>query len=483
MLFNSFEFMIFFPLVVIGYFLLPPRFRWAFLLGASYYFYMCWKAEYLVLIVISTLIDYVAGLRMGKTAVRSRRKKYLLLSLVANLGILFTFKYANFFSESLRVALNQFNIFYDMPMFDLLLPVGISFYTFQSMSYTIDVYRGEQQPERHLGKFALYVAFFPQLVAGPIERSLRLLPQFDRVFKFDYERVVSGLRLMLWGFFKKLVIADRLAIYVNEAYNHPAEYQGLTLLLATYFFAIQIYCDFSGYSDIAIGAARVMGYDLMTNFRQPYFSKSISEFWRRWHISLSTWFRDYLYIPLGGNRVGKQRWYFNLFAVFVISGLWHGANWTFVVWGALHGGYLIFAIVTADWRQKLAHWSGLAKRPALHNLLRTLITFHLVLFAWIFFRANSLSEAFMIIGNMAALDFCLESLKSLNIALGWGELLVAIGSILFLELAHLLQSRGKVHSWITARPAALRWSVYYLLLLAIAFFGVFNHSEFIYFQF
>ena len=469
--------------MVIGYFLLPPRFRWAFLLGASYYFYMCWKAEYLVLIVISTLIDYVAGLRMGKTAVRSRRKKYLLLSLVANLGILFTFKYANFFSESLRVALNQFNIFYDMPMFDLLLPVGISFYTFQSMSYTIDVYRGEQQPERHLGKFALYVAFFPQLVAGPIERSLRLLPQFDRVFKFDYERVVSGLRLMLWGFFKKLVIADRLAIYVNEAYNHPAEYQGLTLLLATYFFAIQIYCDFSGYSDIAIGAARVMGYDLMTNFRQPYFSKSISEFWRRWHISLSTWFRDYLYIPLGGNRVGKQRWYFNLFAVFVISGLWHGANWTFVVWGALHGGYLIFAIVTADWRQKLAHWSGLAKRPALHNLLRTLITFHLVLFAWIFFRANSLSEAFMIIGNMAALDFSLESLKSLNIALGWGELLVAIGSILFLELAHLLQSRGKVHSWITARPAALRWSVYYLLLLAIAFFGVFNHSEFIYFQF
>lgn len=483
MLFNSFEFAIFFPLVVIGYFLLPPRFRWAFLLGASYYFYMCWKAEYLVLIVISTLIDYVAGLRMGKTTVRSRRKKYLLLSLVANLGILFTFKYANFFSESLRVALNQFNIFYDMPMFDLLLPVGISFYTFQSMSYTIDVYRGEQQPERHLGKFALYVAFFPQLVAGPIERSLRLLPQFDRVFKFDYERVVSGLRLMLWGFFKKLVIADRLAIYVNEAYNHPAEYQGLTLLLATYFFAIQIYCDFSGYSDIAIGAARVMGYDLMTNFRQPYFSKSISEFWRRWHISLSTWFRDYLYIPLGGNRVGKQRWYFNLFAVFVISGLWHGANWTFVVWGALHGGYLIFAIVTADWRQKLAHWSGLAKRPALHNLLRTLITFHLVLFAWIFFRANSLSEAFMIIGNMAALDFSLESLKSLNIALGWGELLVAIGSILFLELAHLLQSRGKVHSWITARPAALRWSVYYLLLLAIAFFGVFNHSEFIYFQF
>lgn len=483
MLFNSFEFAIFFPLVVIGYFLLPPRFRWAFLLGASYYFYMCWKAEYLVLIVISTLIDYVAGLRMGKTTVRSRRKKYLLLSLVANLGILFTFKYANFFSESLRVALNQFNIFYDMPMFDLLLPVGISFYTFQSMSYTIDVYRGEQQPERHLGKFALYVAFFPQLVAGPIERSLRLLPQFDRVFKFDYERVVSGLRLMLWGFFKKLVIADRLAIYVNEAYNHPAEYQGLTLLLATYFFAIQIYCDFSGYSDIAIGAARVMGYDLMTNFRQPYFSKSISEFWRRWHISLSTWFRDYLYIPLGGNRVGKQRWYFNLFAVFVISGLWHGANWTFVVWGALHGGYLIFAIVTADWRQKLAHWSGLAKRPALHNLLRTLITFHLVLFAWIFFRANSLSEAFMIIGNMAALDFSLESLKSLNIALGWGELLVAIGSILFLELAHLLQSRGKVHSWITAQPAPLRWSVYYLLLLAIAFFGVFNHSEFIYFQF
>jgi len=240
MLFNSLEFLIFFPIVVVAYFSLPHRFRWVFLLGASYYFYMCWKAEYVVLILASTLIDYVAGIQMGKTPDRGQRKKYLILSIIANLGILFSFKYANFFSDSLRIALQQFNIFYDFPVFDVLLPVGISFYTFQSLSYSIDVYRGEKEPERNFGKFALYVAFFPQLVAGPIERSTNLLPQFEKRISFNYERLVSGLRLMLWGFFKKIVIADRLAVYVNEVYNSPAEFQGLTLVLATYFFAFHI---------------------------------------------------------------------------------------------------------------------------------------------------------------------------------------------------------------------------------------------------
>lgn len=253
----------------------------------------------------------------------------------------------------------------------MLLPVGISFYTFQSLSYSIDVYRGEKEPERNFGKFALYVAFFPQLVAGPIERSTNLLPQFDRRISFDYDRFVSGLRLMLWGFFKKIVIADRLAIYVNEVYNSPAEFQGLTLILATYFFAFQIYCDFSGYSDIAIGAARIMGYDLMINFRQPYFSQSIAEFWKRWHISLSTWFKDYLYIPLGGNRVAKNRWYFNLMAVFLISGLWHGANWTFVLWGFLHGFYLVFSIWTQNIRDTISHAFRVDRFPALQRFFKS----------------------------------------------------------------------------------------------------------------
>jgi len=483
MLFNSLEFLVFFPIVVVAYFSLPHRFRWIFLLGASYYFYMCWKAEYVVLILASTLIDYVAGIQMGKTPDKGRRKKYLILSLIANLGILFSFKYANFFNESLRVALQQFNIFYDFPLFNVLLPVGVSFYTFQSLSYSIDVYRGEKEPEHHFGKFALYVAFFPQLVAGPIERSTRLLPQFDKRISFNQERFVSGLRLMLWGFFKKIVIADRLAIYVNEVYNSPAEFQGLTLLLATYFFAFQIYCDFSGYSDIAIGAARIMGYDLMTNFRQPYFSQSIAEFWKRWHISLSTWFKDYLYIPLGGNRVAKERWYFNLMAVFLISGLWHGANWTFVLWGFLHGFYLVFSIWTQNIRDSISHALRMDRFPALQRFFKIVVTFHLVLFAWIFFRANSISDAFLIIHNMLNVDFSMAGLQQVNVALGWGELGIALLSILFLEFIHLVEAGTTLKKRFLESPRALRWAVYYSLALGIIFFGVFNHTQFIYFQF
>ena len=483
MLFNSFQFLVFFPIVVAAFFMMSHRYRWAFLLAASYYFYMCWKPEYIILIIVSTLIDYYAGIRMGKAAQKSKRKKYLILSLCSNLGILFFFKYANFFSESTRSIFNQFNIFLETPAFDYLLPVGISFYTFQTLSYSIDVYRGQKEPECHLGKFALYVAFFPQLVAGPIERSTRLLPELAKKVKFDADRVVSGLQLMMWGFFKKLVIADRLAIYVNEAYNHPAEYQGLTLILATYFFAYQIYCDFSGYSDIAIGAARVLGYDLMINFRQPYYARSISEFWRRWHISLSTWFKDYLYIPLGGNRTVKWRWYYNLMIVFVVSGLWHGANWTFILWGFLHGFYLVFAIASQNVRDKLASWVKLDRLPAIYNFLKTFIVFNLVGFAWIFFRANSIDEAFLIIHNISLLEFSTAELLRINIELGWGELLIAFASIIFLEFIHLYQIRTNNELPFGKSPAALRWAFYYVVTLGIIFYGVFNHSEFIYFQF
>jgi alginate O-acetyltransferase complex protein AlgI len=478
-LFNSLQFLIFFPLVVGFYFALPYKYRWILLLAASYYFYGCWKAEYLVLIVASTLIDYSAGLLMSKYPDKRRRRIFLIMSLSANLGLLFSFKYFNFASNALMTLFQFLNIGLDMPMLDVLLPVGISFYTFQTMSYTIDVYRGNTKAEKRFGIFALYVSFFPQLVAGPIERSGRLLGQFYRRSDFEYQRVVDGLKFMLWGFIKKTVIADRLAIIVDQIYTSPTEYSGAFLLLATYLFAFQIYCDFSGYSDIAIGAAKVMGYDLMTNFNRPYFSKSISEFWKRWHISLSTWFRDYLYIPLGGNRVGKWRWYYNLLIVFLISGLWHGANWTFLIWGALHGFYLIFSIWTKDLRKHVSNILALDKIPGIQSLFSVLVTFHLVLFSWIFFRANSLSEALFIIKKIFS-DFTFNMQIS-NITIS--ELGLSAFLIFFLIAAELFQGKTAMLAWLKEKPIWLRWSLYYAGLMLIFFFGVFDSHQFIYFQF
>ena len=341
MLFNSLQFIVFFPIVVAAYFALNAKYRWILLLLASYYFYMCWSYKYIVLIMISTVVDYVAGILMYKLEKQRARKLLLLASLTTNLGLLFFFKYFNFFGDSINFVFERFNIFARVPAYEYLLPVGISFYTFQTLSYTIDIYRRKQKPEYHFGRFALFVSFFPQLVAGPIERSVNLIPQFRQDFKFEYERVKEGILLMVWGFFKKVVIADRLAEYVNLVYNNPADFAGLQNVIATFFFSFQIYCDFSGYSDIAIGSALIMGYRLMTNFRRPYFAASIGEFWHRWHISLSTWFRDYVYISLGGNRVVKWRYYYNLFITFLVSGLWHGAEWTFVIWGAIHGFYTV----------------------------------------------------------------------------------------------------------------------------------------------
>lgn len=482
MLFNSFRFLIFFPIVVILYFGIPHKYRWILLLAASYYFYMCWKAEYLLLIIASTLVDYYAGLRMGKIPEKEKRRFYLILSLSVNLGLLFTFKYFNFVNESLRQAFQYFNIMYHVPTLKVLLPVGISFYTFQTLSYTIDVYRGDREPERHLGIFALYVSFFPQLVAGPIERSTRLLPQFFEKMEFDYQRVKDGLLLMAWGFFKKVVIADWVAIFVNRVYSNPELYPGLPSIVATYFFAFQIYCDFSGYSDIAIGAAQVMGYRLMLNFRRPYFSKSIGEFWKRWHISLSSWFRDYLYIPLGGNRVKRARMYGNIFIVFLVSGFWHGANWTFIVWGGLHGAYLLISRWTAQWRNRLHQISGLAKIPKVHRIIKVVITFHLVLFAWIFFRAKSIGDAFLIIGNLFT-RFNVSALFSIN-GFGVQHFALSIVSILVLIAVELFQRNHNIRLWLSARPVIMRWAIYYGLIIYILLFGAYdNTNEFIYFQF
>lgn len=490
MLFNSVEFLVFLPLVVALYFATPHRFRWVLLLGASYYFYAAWKAEYLVLIIASTLVDYWAGLQMAKRE-QTRRRPFLLVSLVSNLGLLFFFKYANFFGSSVQATLDSINVFADVPMFDLLLPVGISFYTFQTLSYSIDVYRGNVDAERHLGRFALYVSFFPQLVAGPIERSSSLLPQFRKDHltgnRFEFDRMRQGLTQIAWGFFKKLVIADRLAIYVDAVYNNPSSFEGATVVLATYLFAFQIYCDFSGYSDIAIGSARLMGYDLMENFRRPYHAKSIGEFWRRWHISLSTWFRDYLYIPLGGNRVVKWRWYYNLFIVFLVSGLWHGANWTFVVWGALHGIYLVVGIVSQPVRDRVWSISSSPILKTLRPVIATVVTFHLVLAAWVFFRANSVTDVAVLFSQMTAFDLeFLSRPRSLVAGIsGFSsiQLAIAIAAVAFMEAVHYWERGTSLYDRLQAMPIAARWAISYAVIFATIFFGTYENQAFIYFQF
>ncbi len=489
MLFNSFQFLIFFPVVVILYFLLPHKFRWLHLLIASCVFYIAFIPVYILILFATIIIDYIAGIMIGRSAGR-RRKWYLVLSIVANVSILAVFKYYNFFIENINDVIHGIGLItYDMPYLNIILPIGLSFHTFQAMSYTIEVYRGKQAPERHFGIYALYVMFFPQLVAGPIERPQNLLPQFHERKYFNSSNIINGLRLMMWGLFKKVVIADRLAIVSDPVFNNPHEHTPLALAIATFFFSFQIFCDFSGYSDMAIGAARVMGFKLMKNFDKPYQSKSISEFWGRWHISLSTWFRDYLYISLGGNRVSVPRWYFNLFFVFLVSGFWHGANWTFVIWGALHGFYLIFAIITKKYREGLAKATGLSKIPWLYNTLQVLTTFILVMIGWVFFRANSLGDAIYILKQVPVLIADIPKLVHFFQMLGSNfpmdpmTLGLSILLIAFLEGFHYLQARRNISQLFNRLPAPARWSLYYVVIFIILFFGVFENRQFIYFQF
>jgi alginate O-acetyltransferase complex protein AlgI len=481
MLFNSLHFLFFFPIVVAIYFSINHKYRWILLLFSSYYFYMSWKAEYIVLIIFSTLVDYIVGIQIYKSKNKTRKKIFLALSLIVNLGLLFTFKYFNFFSDSFRIILQQFTITLNPSTIKLLLPVGISFYTFQTLSYTIDIYRGKIKPQKHLGIFAVYVSFFPQLVAGPIERAKNLLPQFFKKQYFEYERVVDGLKLMLWGFFKKIVIADRLSIIVDTIYNDPTEYTGLSLILATLFFAFQIYCDFSGYSDIAIGSSQVMGFRLMDNFKRPYFSRSISEFWKRWHISLSTWFKDYLYIPLGGNKTSIPRWYVNILIVFMVSGLWHGANWTFIAWGALHGFYLIVETTTNPLKKKIISFLGLQKFPNLILTTEICSTFILVNIGWIFFRANSIEDGFYVIGHLFQ-NLSLDLNQGIA-GISWVDLIIAFTMIGFMEVVHLTQEHTGIRKMLKNEPLILRWSIYIFMILSLLLFGVFHNAQFIYFQF
>ena len=480
MLFNSFEFcFIFFPLVTGLYFLLPHRHRWKLLLAASCWFYMAFVPVYILILAFTIGVDYVSGL-MIEPAQGRRRKLFLTASVVANVSVLAVFKYWDFLNQSIGAIFQTWGLPYAIPDLGMLLPIGLSFHTFQSLSYTIEVYRGKQQAERNLGIFSLYVMFYPQLVAGPTARPATLPRQLRLRFDVDYARILHGLKQMLWGFFKKLVIADRCAVIVDMVYQDPSAHDGWTTLLATYLFAVQIYCDFSGYTDIALGAARVMGFNLMVNFRTPYTSASISEFWSRWHISLSSWFRDYLYIPLGGNRVARSRWFFNLMLVFLISGLWHGARWTYVVWGGLHGAYLVLAIVFAAlWKQvgltsegKSRHW----------RWLNVFITFHLVLVAWVLFRAESFSDAATIFNRWLGWESGGAGVMSLVDELKPVMFAITIGfAVLFMIIDPILDAWVKKERPIPSRR--FDFALHATLLAACLLFGFYGETMFIYFQF
>lgn len=436
---------------------------------------MAFVPIYILILGATIVIDFFAGKYIeGSTG--GKRKTFLIVSLVANIGVLAVFKYYNFIVDNATFLCKELGFTSSLPYLNILLPIGLSFHTFQAMSYTIEVYRGNQKAEKHFGIYALYVMFYPQLVAGPIERPQNLLFQFYKKHSLDYGNVVNGLKLMLAGVFKKVVIADRLAIYVNAAYNNQENHNGTTLLIATIFFAFQIYCDFSGYSDMAIGAARVMGFDLMKNFNRPYFSKSVSEFWRRWHISLSTWFKDYLFIPLGGSRSKKMaRVFFNLFFVFSISGLWHGASWTYVVWGALNGIYLIFGILITKYIFKKKE-----KQSKLWPIVSILFTFILICLSWVFFRGNNIHDCISIIHKIL-----FSSGKLFTGDAGSRDFIYAVTFLIGLVMLEIIQEYKLFSgfSFYNNKSTLIRMTSYVVTILLILMFGVFDGSQFIYFQF
>ena len=473
MLFNSWQFGIFLPVVFLLYWSLPKKFQVILLFLASYYFYMSWKIKYVVLILFTTIISYLAARFLESLENKKAKRLILFLTLASCLGVLFVFKYFNFFSENFVSFMNFFAIKLHPVTLNLLLPVGISFYTFQTLSYVIDVYRGEIESEKNFIVYATFISFFPQLVAGPIERTKNLLPQIKKFHEFNPEQAAYGLKLLTWGFFKKLCIADGLAVYVDKVFNNIYEFQGFALILAAFFFTIQIYCDFSGYSDIARGAAKLFGIELMENFKSPYFSSSVKEFWSRWHISLSTWFRDYVYIPLGGNRVSKIRRNFNIMITFLISGLWHGANWNFLIWGGVHGFAQIIEKNSKN-RSK--------------NFLKIIFTFAFCVLAWIFFRTKNFSEAVYIFSNIFNnLDGGLKNYLHdgfFDIEMGRAVFASFSARLLLLILYDYCSEKFDVIQKITSlKNPLIRYAFYFGILTLIIFFRSVNNTEFVYFQF
>ena len=486
MVFNSIGFLIFFPIVLLLYFALPKKVSWIMLLLASYYFYISWNVKLIYLIVFTTTISWVSSILIERTKRQAIRRLFLVITLVTCLGILFFYKYFNFLSDSVVEALKVFGIGADPFNLDLILPVGISFYTFQTLSYVIDVYRGDVKTEPNFFFYALYVVFFPQLVAGPIERPNNLIPQLHERHRPNWENTRNGLRKMLIGFFKKVVVADLLATYVNAVYNDAANATGLGVVVATVLFAVQIYCDFAGYTDIAIGCAEIMGIHLMQNFDRPYISESIQEFWRRWHISLSTWFKDYIYFPLGGSRCAKWKNLRNIMIVFMVSGLWHGAAWTFVIWGTLHGLYQVIGKLLKPLREKALDAMHISRDSKGLHLFRKAFTFVLVCFAWIFFRANSTADALLLVKKL----FTDWSLSDAYINASFDHLGLTLIAVLISVLSIYIMNRMDINQLRLGNDAdgvipVFRYA-YIIWIIAIAWLLLLvgdGASSFIYFQF
>jgi alginate O-acetyltransferase complex protein AlgI len=480
MLFNSLNFAIFLPVVFALYWFVfrnSLKSQNILLLIASYFFYACWDWRFLFLLIFSTFLDYYTGRKMAAAATRTSKKTWLWISIAINLGFLGVFKYYNFFAGSFAEAVTNIGFQVNPPMLDIILPVGISFYTFHGLSYVIDIYNDRIKPELNFVDYSVFVSFFPLLVAGPIERATHLLPQIKRERNFDYAKAVDGVRQILWGLFKKIVIADSCADYANNIFNNSADQSGSTLLLGAILFAFQIYGDFSGYSDIALGTARLFGIELLRNFAFPYFSRDIAEFWRRWHISLSTWFRDYLYIPLGGSKGGTWKKVRNTFIIFLVSGFWHGANWTFIIWGLLNALYIMPSIIFKTNRNNLDTVAQGRIFPSVKEFLSMVVTFGLTVFAWIFFRAENLAHATSIISEMLS-----PSLFTIP----------TVSKLIFILLFNLtvflvIEWRGREQQYALAHlglrwPRPLRWAMYYILIFGIFYFSG-SETQFIYFQF
>ena len=477
MLFNSISYAIFLPIVFILYWALPHKHRWILLFIASYYFYMSWNAKYVFLIFLTTFVSYLASILIEKY--QKYKKLILTVTLIVCLGVLFVFKYFNFFFETLDTIFNVFKIKLNKVTLNLVLPVGISFYTFQTLSYVIDVYRGNIKAEKHFGYYATFVSFFPQLVAGPIERPENLLPQLKEEKKFSYNNATKGLKLMTIGFFKKMVVADNLAYYVDMVYKDLSYYTGFALVLVAIFFTIQIYCDFSGYSDIAKGSARLLNIELMDNFKTPYFSTTIKEFWSKWHISLSSWFKDYIYIPLGGNRCSKIRHYLNLLVTFLISGLWHGANITFVIWGGIHGLLQIL--------EDILHIKKNTKKYSFIWYIRVILVFIIMTFTWVFFRAQNINEALYVFSNMfKGIAHPLSYLRSGIYSFGVKPTYLLVTLTLYLLplfIYDLLSVNYDCFTLINKQNKVTRYTIYFIILFMILLLHYVGEVSFIYFQF